>query len=364
MGLFNTIYKAGEFELFKNYAAENRKTHPLRSLFWECTLRCNMNCLHCGSSVHKRDSSSELTEEEIVPVFESIARQRDPRSIFLNITGGEPLVRSDLCQIMQRIHALGFNWTMTTNGLLLDRACVEELQAAGLATMSISIDGVGSTHDELRQTPGSFDKIISNIEALEPDDFQVMEITTVFNKKNIHQLNELHELIKGLKAITQWRLVSCDPIGSAMENREMLLDAAEITQLLDFIVANKDTSPLTLSYGCQGFVGLKYEKEVRRSFWRCSTGINIGSILYDGAISVCPNVPRTNHTIYGNVRNDDFCTVWENGFAEFRSREQHKIGICKQCEQWEGCLGGAYHTIDPNTGEQSKCYHHMQKEAR
>ena len=72
------------------------REHPLSTLFWECTLRCNLACRHCGSDCHVTASLKDMPVEDLFPALDSIARQYDPHKVMINVTGGEPLVRKDL----------------------------------------------------------------------------------------------------------------------------------------------------------------------------------------------------------------------------------------------------------------------------
>ena len=104
-----------------------------------------------------------------------------------------------------------------------------------METISISIDGLEQTHDSFRGVPGSYKKIISNIKKLQEANFvNHIQVTTVFHKENINQLDELYNIMLNL-GIDSWRLVSMDPIGRAKENDELLLNGEEIKKLLNFI---------------------------------------------------------------------------------------------------------------------------------
>ena len=358
--MLKDIYKLGELTLVEKYKEQEIKNHTLIDLFWECTLSCNAACKHCGSSAEKRKYEGELTTEEIKNAFKQIANDMDATKIFINVTGGEPLVRKDLCDVMEyATNELGFHWGMTTNGILLTEENIENLRKANMETISVSIDGLEKTHNEFRGFPNSYQIIINNIKNLKKAGYvKHLQVTTVFHKKNIEKLEELYEVMLGL-GLNSWRLASMDPIGRAKENDDLILDGKELKKLLDFIKSKKKDKRLELTYGCPGFLGLDYEKEVRKYYFFCRTGINIASILYNGDIFVCPNVPRIKSLIQGNIKKDNFKDVWDNKYKEFRTKDRTKCDECEKCKYWDYCLGGAYHTWDFEENKQNKCTYNM-----
>ena len=358
--MLKNIYKLGELALMKNYKEQELVNHRLIDLFWECTLTCNAKCKHCGSSAEKKQYDGELTTEEIKSAFKQIACDMDASKILINVTGGEPLVRKDLCEVMEyATNELGFHWGMTTNGILLTEENIEKLRKANMETISISIDGIEETHNKFRGVPNSYQTIINNIKKLKKAGYvKHIQVTTVFHKENINQMEELYQIMLEL-GLDSWRLVSMDPIGRANENDNLLLNGKEIKQLLDFIKSKKKDRRLELTYGCPGFLGLEYEKEVRKQYFYCRTGINVASILYNGDLFVCPNVPRIKSLIQGNIKTDNFKDIWNNKYKEFRTKDRTKCDKCEKCEYWDYCLGGAYHTWNFADNEQNKCTYNM-----
>ena len=358
--MLKKIYKLGELTLMKNLKEQERSKHTLVDLFWECTLTCNAKCKHCGSSAEKKKYDGELSTNEIKNAFKQIANDMDASKILINVTGGEPLVRQDLCEVMEyAANELGFHWGMTTNGILLNDENIEKLQKANMETISISIDGLEETHDKFRGVPGSFKIITNNIKKLKEANFvKHIQVTTVFHKDNINQLDKLYDVMSCLD-LDSWRLVSMDPIGRANENNTLLLNGKEIKQLLDFIKSKKNNKKMELTYGCPGYLGFDYEKEVRQHYFYCKTGINVASILYNGDLFVCPNVPRRKELIQGNIRTDNFKDVWDNKYKIFREKDRTKSEECEKCDNWEYCLGGAFHTWNFNDNTQNKCTYNM-----
>ena len=142
------------------------KEYPLRVLFWESTLKCNAYCEFCGSRCGDVSYSNELSKEEICYAFKQIADRYDASQIMINVSGGEPLMRNDLMEIMQYAITLGYRWGLVTNGMLLNEDIICRLKNAELKTVSISIDGLQQTHDSLRGVIGGFDTIIHNLSLL------------------------------------------------------------------------------------------------------------------------------------------------------------------------------------------------------
>ena len=353
--MFKEILKLGELTILKEQKKLQYKEHKLIDLFWECTLTCNAKCKHCGSDAKNKSYNGELTTEEIKRGFKQISEDFNANEILINVTGGEPLVRKDIFEVMEYASNLGFHWGLATNGILLTDENIKKLKEAKMETISISIDGLEKTHDEFRGVPGSYKKIMNNIKRLKEANFvKHIQVTTVFNKNNINEIESLYKEIEPLN-IDSWRIATIDPIGRANEQMDIMLDKNDFKKLLDFIIEKNKKGKLKLAYGCPSFLGLKYEKDVRRYYFNCRTGINVASILYNGDLFVCPNVPRIKSLIQGNIRTDNFKDVWYNKYREFRTENRTNSSECEKCKHWEFCMGGAYHTWDFEKGMQKKC---------
>ena len=226
--MLKQIYKLGKLEIYKTYKQNQLQEHRLIDLFWECTLTCNAKCKHCGSSAEKRKYEGELTTEEIKNAFKQISQDMDATKIWIDVTGGEPLMRKDLCEVMEyATNELGFRWGMTSNGILLNDENIEKLRKANMESISISIDGLEETHNKFRGVPNSYNIIIDNIKKLKKANFlKIIQVTTVFHKENINQIKQLYNIMLSL-GIDSWRLVSMDPIGRANENQDLLLNGED-----------------------------------------------------------------------------------------------------------------------------------------
>ena len=146
--------KKEHLEKLANYRDAILPNPPLKHLFLELTLRCNENCLHCGSRCTAESKVNELSLDEYKRILDEISYDFDVKSFMLNITGGEPLLRRDFYDIMDYANKLGFVWGMTSNGTLIDDEAAKRLYDCGMKTISVSIDGLENTHDFLRGKKG------------------------------------------------------------------------------------------------------------------------------------------------------------------------------------------------------------------
>jgi len=355
--MISKIIYEGQAFLWSLLKKREIKNHKLDYLFWECTLRCNFFCKHCGSSVGRGITPEhELSTEEIESAFKDVASNFDASKIMLAITGGEPLIREDIFEVMEYAHGLGFNWGMVTNGSLVTPEIVEKMKQSGMATIVVSIDGLRETHDDFRMTPGSYDKATTAIELLAKAKFlKDLQITSTIHPANIDQLEEMYKEFSPL-GISSWRLINSDPIGRAENNADVLLNKKQLTHLLNFIKEKNRKSKINITFGCNGFIGSDYECMVRPHFFFCCTGITTGSILHNGDIFVCPNTPRRPELIQGNIRQDSFSEAWKNKFKIFRDPDRTSCKECKECEHWNNCKGDSFHTWDFDKGRPKACF--------
>ncbi len=321
-------------------------TYPLRTILWETTLKCNAHCSFCGSRCTSHTNKNELQKEEVINLFKHLSLQTEARNIMVNVTGGEPLVRSDTIDIMKIVHSFGYPWGLVTNGMLLNKKTVYRLKDAGMSTISISLDGIANTHNQIRGVENGFDKVIEGLYNLKDAGFvETIMLTTVVNRYNINELNQLKELLISLP-FDIWRICPVDEIGRATDNTEILLSKEELYIVLEFIKQLRcEELPFKVTTSCSHYLG-KYEFQTRDLPFSCQAGRTMCSILANGDIFVCPNVKRLPELVQGNVRTHDLFTVWQNEFAFFRDFEKRHIGKCSNCKHFTRCGGDSIHTWD------------------
>lgn len=339
-------------DIFNSVRTRLLEDHPLQQLFWECTLRCNLSCRHCGSDCKKVSAVKDMPKEDFASVLDSVAVATDPHKVMINITGGEPLCRPDLEECGKMIYEKGFPWGMVTNGLALTPQRYRRLLQCGLRAMTISLDGIGETHDWMRGRNGSFEKAAAVIKIVIDSGEIAFDVVTCVNKRNFGQLNELKEYLIGL-GLKEWRLFTVFPAGRAAQDPELQLSPEEFRGLMEFIKATRKEGRIMAEYGCEGFLG-NYEGEVRSHFYQCSAGITVGSVLADGSISACPSIRADYHQ--GNIYTDDFMDVWKNRFQAYRDRSWMHKDECASCKVWKYCKGNGMHLRDAD-GKLMLCHY-------
>lgn len=335
------------------------REHPLQQLFWECTLRCNLSCRHCGSDCAKELKGTEMPLEHFLPVLDDIAQHHDPATIMVSTVGGEPLVRHDIVECGREIKRRGFQWGMVTNGYLLDEKMMDKLAQVGIDSMAVDIDGTQADHNWLRNNDYSFDRAMMAVEQLKRYDNIEWDVITCINSRNINHLDDIKKMLieAGVK---YWRCFTIVPMGRAAGMEELQISDTQFRDLLNFIVKTRRERSIDISYACEGFLGA-YEGLVRDYVYSCEAGLTVASIRADGEISGCLSVRSDYHQ--GNIYHDSFWDVWNNRFEKYRNREWMKTGICAHCDMFRYCQGNGFHLRDQN-GNVMLCHYKRLKNVK
>jgi radical SAM enzyme (rSAM/lipoprotein system) len=323
--------------LFKKFKEQEARSHEISYLFWECTSRCNLNCLHCGSDCSKDSSYPDMPAEDFLKAIDTIKHARQPVTVVL--TGGEPLLRQDIESCGKALRKKGFRWSIVSNGYLYDESRHISLLNSGMGALTFSLDGLEENHNWLRNSKVIFKKVDKAIDLAASSPRLNFDIVTCVNQRNIRELQAIYEYLvrKGVKA---WRLFTIAPIGRAAANKELMLEPGQLKFLMDFITEKRSAKGMDVKFSCEGYVG-DYENLVRDGFFFCRAGINIASVLIDGSISACPNIDRSFSQ--GNIYHDNFFQVWQTGFRDFRNRKWTKKGQCANCKDYKYCQGNGLH---------------------
>ena len=339
-----TLRKKLALELWRQQDKILRQEHPLKQLFWECTLRCDLKCRHCGSDCKMQPESKDMPKEDFLRVLDGIAKKVDPHKVFVIVSGGEPLMRRDIEDCGRAIYEKGFPWGMVTNALHLTPERWQGLLKAGIHSMTISLDGLEDDHNWMRGNNQSFQMVSNAIDMLVATKGFVFDIVTCVYHRNYKNLDEIKEFLIS-KGVKRWRLFTVFPVGRAALDPMMKLSNEEFRGVFDFIRATRKEGRIVADYGCEGFLG-NYEGEARSRLFSCQAGITVGSVMADGSIAACASI-RSDYN-QGNIYHDDFMEVWETRYAPYRNREWMRKDDCKDCKYFRYCQGNGMHLRDAN----------------
>ncbi|MBW8325619.1 MAG: TIGR04133 family radical SAM/SPASM protein [Prolixibacteraceae bacterium] len=336
------MYQIIRKHIFRRFKKTETKIHELNYLFWECTTRCNLSCLHCGSDCSKDNSIGDMPLGDFLTALDTIKSKSEKFIVVL--TGGEPLLRNDIEICGREIRSRGVRWSMVTNGYLYNEQKHISLLNAGLGALTISLDGLENTHNWLRNKKDSFSKVDRAIDLAASSSRLNFDVVTCVNSRNWHELPALYDYLIQ-KKVKAWRLFTIVPIGRAKDNPELFLTDLQFRELMDFISEKRKLKLLDVKFSCEGYVG-SYESKVRDQPFFCRAGINIGSILIDGSISACPNIDQS--LAQGNIYQDNFAEIWETNYQAFRDRSWTKRGQCAECADYTDCQGNGLHNWHGN----------------
>lgn len=349
-----SLRKKIALELWRQKENILREEHPLKQLFWECTLRCDLKCRHCGSDCKMKSESNDMPKEDFLHVLDGIAAKMDPHKVFVIVSGGEPLMRHDIEECGRAIYKKGFPWGMVTNALHLTPQRWQGLLRAGIHSMAISLDGLEEDHNWMRGNEQSFKMVSQAIDMLVATEGFVFDIVTCVNRRNYTKLDEIKEFLIS-KGVKRWRLFTVFPVGRAALDPNMQLTNEAFRGVFNFIKKVRKEGRIRADYGCEGFLG-NYEGEVRSRLFSCQAGVTVGSVMADGSIAACASI-RADYN-QGNIYEDDFMEVWENRYHPYRNHEWMKKDECANCKYFRYCLGNGMHLRD---GDGKLLFCHLQR---
>lgn len=328
----------------------------LRMVAWELTRSCNLACSHCRASSKHGPYLNELTTKECFKVIDDIVAFSKPIVI---LTGGEPLLRKDLFEIIEYGRKKGLTLVMAPNGTLLNYENIKKIISSGIKRISVSLDGPDAdTHDNLRQVPGAFEQSCSGIKKAKTAGLE-FQINSTVTKRNVAKLAQIMTLAKdlGAKAHHIFLLV---PTGRAKEMVDDELSPQEYEKTLEFLAECKKTSPIEIKITCAPhFNRILAQNHIESASTLkgrgCMGGTGFCFISHIGDVQPCGYLDIQ----CGNVRNLSLKEIWLNSevFNNIRNWDKY-IGKCGKCEFKQvcgGCRARAYAKYNNYLGPEPYC---------
>jgi radical SAM protein with 4Fe4S-binding SPASM domain len=346
-----------EWKRRQKRAATVRDEIRPKVIAFEVTRRCRYQCKHCRANAGPQ-GQTELTTQQCKKIISSLARFARPMLIF---TGGEPMERPDIYELIAYAKIRGMRVVMATCGYLLDEAAMAKLKKAGVSALSFSIDGSSAdTHDKFRQNEGAFNAAVRAAE-LARQRKMPFQINTTLSKLNAGEIIGIAELAKRLvaKCLDVFILV---PTGRGSDLDEAVLDPVQYEELLGELLAIKLKGEIKIRVTCGPSFARVCEQAKARGLTDhpqgCMGGKGFGFISFRGDVQTCGFIDISAGNLVENGFN--FRKIWvESKFLnDIRNVETLK-GKCGNCEFVGTCGGcraraltmlGDYKASDPVCG--------------
>ncbi|MBF0134661.1 MAG: heme d1 biosynthesis radical SAM protein NirJ [Magnetococcus sp. DMHC-1] len=324
-------------------------------IVWNLTRRCNLNCLHCYSSSSDRDFSGELTTQEAMDLLTDLQQCRVPALI---LSGGEPLLRHDLFDLVRMAKSLGFYLGLSTNGTLLSPAVAERLAQAGFNYVGISLDGLREQNDHMRGDAGAFDRALAGLRACREQGVKA-GLRFTLTEANAADFSALLDLATR-EGVERIYLSHLNHAGRGQANLQMAPTPATTRTIMthifqtaladlqqgslrEFVSGNNDADgPFLLDWIRAHLPAKEAAAQTILQRWGGNaSGVGIANI--DNRGNVHPDIFWWNHSL-GNVRTTPFSRIWSDANPDpllrgLRQKPRPLEGRCGQCHYLTICGG-------------------------
>ena len=318
-------------------------------LTWEITYACNLQCVHCLSSSGTRDPR-ELSTEQAKAVLDEL---RDLQVFYINIGGGEPMIRKDFFEILEHAETNNIGVKFSTNGTYVTAENARRLAAMNYLDIQISLDGVdAATNDAVRGT-GSYATAIAAMNHLRDANFGQFKISVVVTRHNVDQLDAFKALADSYGA--QLRITRLRPSGRGADTWDELHPTQQQQrQIYDWLIKHGD-NVLT----GDSFFHLNAFGESLPGLNLCGAGRVVCLIDPIGDVYACPFVIHDQFKAGSLLDNGGFTKVWKESDLFLSLREPESEGACSACGSYDACQGGCmaakFFTGIPLDGPDPEC---------
>ena len=321
---------------------------------WNVTRSCNLSCVHCYSNSEIKSYQGELSTVEAKAFIDDLVEFKVP---VLLLSGGEPLMRSDIYELIGYARKQGVRVTLSTNGTLINSKIARRLKDLGVSYVGISLDGIGEENDSFRGKTGAYQEALQGIRNCLAVN-QKVGLRFTINQYNYSNLERILKLIEeeNIPRACFYHLVYSGR-GSKLVNQD--ISATETRKALDLLIAKTlewqarglDKEILTVDNHCDGiylYLKLKAKGDPRVEQVRKLLAINGGNrsgiaiANVDWLGKVHPDQFTQNYTL-GNVKERPFSQIWCDDsigiLYKLRDRKVYLTGRCQSCKWLDLCNG-------------------------
>src|SRR5208337_1568796 len=359
--LYCGAVEAGDLLRYPGRQAQELPSHLLQFsadkkpvVVWNVTRRCNLKCLHCYAQATAGPAPDELSPQAALDLLRDLKDFGAPVVLF---SGGEPLLRPDLFELVDWTVAHDMRAVISTNGTLISRDLAWRLKDLGLSYVGISLDGTAEVHDRFRGKSGSFAAAMTGVRHCQEMGLKVGLRFTV-SRLNYRELPAIFDLVEEyqLPRICFYHLVYA---GRGSKLVPEALSHLQTRELLDLICARtrqifesgRAVEALTVDNHADGpYIYLKLLKEdpgraaevleLLKMNEGNNSGRGIGCVSWDGEVHADQ---FWRHYSFGNVRRRPFGEIWTDLsdplMARLKEKKRYVGGRCARCRWLEVCAG-------------------------
>ena len=340
-------------------------TPALRLVAWETTRSCNLSCVHCRAAAERGPYSGELDTNAALRLLDQIAEAGRPIVI---LTGGEPLLRSDIFRLAEHGDRLGLRMVMAPNGTLISPEIAARIATSGIRRISISLDGAtAESHDRFRGVPGAFEGAMNGIRNARGAGIE-FQINTTITKTNLGEIPAILALAEELEAVAH-HIFLLVPTGRGKYIVDQAIDAGEYEDTLNWFYDQRKKTRLQLKATCAPH----YYRILRQrahaegqevSFQThgldavtrgCLGGTGFCFVSHRGIVQPCGFL----HVESGDVTRQSFAEIWRDSpvFQSLRdyAKLRGKCGACGFKTVCGGCRARAYEATGDYLAEEPLC---------
>ncbi|OGP69586.1 MAG: 12,18-didecarboxysiroheme deacetylase [Deltaproteobacteria bacterium RBG_13_58_19] len=333
---------------------------------WNVTRQCNLKCRHCYAHAGAAAAPDELTHAEGLALIQNFKDFGVPVVLF---SGGEPLMRPDLFDLVAATVAAGRRAVISTNGTLITREMAKRLQGLGLSYVGISLDGLAPTHDHFRGQPGAFAAALTGVRHCQEAGLKV-GLRFTLSRLNFQEVPAIFDLVEEyqIPRICFYHLVYT---GRGSQLLDQALTHTETRGLLDLICdrtrrlfdRGRQVEVLTVDNHADGpYIYLKLLKEdperaasvleLLQMNEGNNSGRGIGCINWNGEVYADQ---FWRHYSFGNVRQRPFSHIWTDLtnplMARLKEKKRYVTGCCHTCRWLDTCAGNFRVRAEALTGD-------------
>jgi len=325
---------------------------------FEITQRCQCKCIFCEADIPCIKPSSELNTSEVIKILDKLA-QASVNNIFF--TGGEPMLRNDLAELINHSFKIGLSPCVSTTGYSFNGKGVESLIDAGLESIQISIHGSRAIHEMVVGKEGSYDVVLKNLDIAVKRGIKV-DVACVGLKENLETIPDLIDDLSS-HGVFFFRLLRYVP-GYRKEMLEHVPPKQLVEKYLPKIDEAAKRNNIEIALGCCPGLDVSAPslfKGVHPVAFTCPAGKASLAVMPNGDVYPCVFFKNNKEMFCGNILSDSIDEIWNNKkMVEFRNiTPEDYSGQCGLCEKKWLCYSArcvAYHFSNDLYGDDISCY--------